>query len=296
MDFLSGFIAIIGPPNVGKSTLLNRFIGKKIAITSPKPQTTRNRIVGIYNDDSCQMVFVDTPGIHHARSLLHKSMISSAEASVAEVDLVVLVAGSRETEIDREEMDIIFRLVNKRNKPLVLAINKIDLVKKENLLPVMEAYSRRCHFDAIVPISALHGDGIDVLMGELKCRLQVGPRYFPSDIVTDKPEEFLIAETIREKIYYATSEELPYSSAVVVESLREEKERNVFVVGAVIFVERESQKAMIIGKGGRMIKRIGQDARLEIERIFSVKVYLDLVVRVKKKWSGDVKSLRKLGY
>jgi GTP-binding protein Era len=295
MSFLSGFIAIIGPPNVGKSTLLNKLLGQKIAITSPKPQTTRNTILGIYNGNDCQMVFIDTPGIHQTRSLLHKSMVRSAKASLGEVDVILLVVGL-EDPANNNEMNIILRLLKKTDKPALLAINKIDLIRKEKLLPLIESYSKLDCFDSIMPVSALYDDGLETLREELKKRLSPGPRFFPPDMHTDKPEEFLIAEIIREKIYYETREELPYSSAVVVERLEEDKQRNLLTVMAVIYVQKASQKGMIIGKNGRMIKKIGKDARLEIERIFSLKAYLELFVKVEKNWSRDTRSLRRLGY
>jgi GTP-binding protein Era len=295
MSFLSGFIAIIGPPNVGKSTLLNKLLGQKIAITSPKPQTTRNTILGIYNGDDCQMVFIDTPGIHQTRSLLHKSMVRSAKASLGEVDIILLVVGLEEP-ANNNEMNIILRLLKKTDKPALLAINKIDLIRKEKLLPLIESYSKLDCFDSIMPVSALYGDGLETLREELKKRLSPGPQFFPPDMHTDKSEEFLIAEIIREKIYYETREELPYSSAVVVERLEEDNQRNLLTVMAVIYVQKESQKGMIIGKNGRMIKKIGKDARLEIERIFCLKAYLELFVKVEKNWSRDTRSLRRLGY
>jgi len=295
MNFLSGFIAIIGPPNVGKSTLLNRFLGQKIAITSPKPQTTRNRILGIYNGDDSQMVFIDTPGIHQTRSLLHKSMVRSAKACLGEVDVILLVVGLEETG-HINGLDIILGLLKKTAKPAILAINKIDLIEKERLLPIIESYNELHCFDSIMPISALYGDGVENLRAELRKRLSPGPQLFPPDMLTDKSEEFLIAEIIREKIYHETREELPYSSAVMVEKLEQDNERNLLSVMAVIYVEKTSQKGMIIGKNGRMIKRIGTNARMEMERIFSAKVYLELFVKVENRWSSDTRSLTRLGY
>ncbi len=295
MSFLSGFIAIIGPPNSGKSTLLNQLLGRKIAITSPKPQTTRNRIVGIYHGDDHQMVFIDTPGIHQTRSPLHKSMVSSAKASLKEVDIILLVAEPVNSAYD-SEMKTILELLKKLEKPALLALNKVDLVKKETLLPLIASYGKLHCFDAIIPISALYCDGLETLREELKKRLCPGPQYFPPDMITDKSEEFLIAEIIREKIYYETRRELPYSSAVVVEALDEDRERNLLKVRAVIYMEKQSQKGIIIGKSGEMIKRIGSKARLDVERLFSVKVYIDLFVKVEKKWSGDSRALRRLGY
>jgi GTP-binding protein Era len=240
-------------------------------------------------------VFMDTPGIHPTRSLLHKSMVRSAKASLEEVDIILLVVGLEEA-THRDEFNSIVRLVKKAPKPVLLAINKVDLIKKENLLPMIESYSRLNCFDCIIPISALYGDGVDVLGEELKTRLSPGPQFFPTDMVTDKPESFLIAEIIREKIYYATREELPYSSAVVVENLEEDKKRDLLIVRAVICVEKASQKGIIIGKQGTLIKKIGRDARVEIEKMFSVKVYLELFVKVERNWSSDARSLRKLGY
>ena len=295
MDFLSGFVAIIGPPNSGKSTLLNRFVGQKVAITSPKPQTTRNRILGIYHGNGCQIVFVDTPGMHRTRSALHRSMVSSARASLQEVDIILLVVGLGEADQKDEVIDIV-RVVEKTAKPVLLAINKIDLIKKENLLPLIESYDTLGSFDAIIPLCALYGDGVEILGEELRKRLSAGPEFFPPDMMTDKSKGFLIAEVVREKIYYATRGELPYSSAVVVEEIEEEEKRNLLKVKAVIYVEKASQRGIILGKGGSLIKMIGKKARLDLERMFSIKVYLELHVKVEKNWSQDARSLRKLGY
>ena len=267
MNFLSGFVAIIGPPNSGKSTLLNRFLGQKVAITSPKPQTTRNRILGISNGDGYQIVFVDTPGIHPTRSALHKSMVSSAKASLQEVDIVLLVVELGEAR-HRDEVGDIVGLLKKTARPVLLAINKIDLIKKENLLPLIESYDTLGCFDAIIPLSALYGDGVEILREELRKRLSAGTQFFPPDMVTDKSKGFLIAEVVREKLYYATRGELPYSSAVVVEEIEEEEKRNLLKVRAVIYVEKASQRGIILGKGGSLIKTIGKNARLDLERMF----------------------------
>jgi GTP-binding protein Era len=295
MGFLSGFVAIIGPPNSGKSTLLNRFVGQKVAITSPKPQTTRNRILGIYHGDGCQIVFVDTPGMHRTRSALHRSMVSSARASLQEVDIILLVVGLGEADHRDDVIDLV-RVLKKTARPVLLAINKIDLIKKENLLPLIESYDTLGCFDAIIPLSALYGDGVEILREELTKRLSAGPQFFPPGMVTDKSKGFLIAEVVREKIYYATRGELPYSSAVVVEEIEEEKERNLLKVKANIYVEKASQRGIILGKKGSLIKTIGKNARLDLERMFSAKVYLELFVKVEKNWSQDARSLRKLGY
>ena len=291
---MSAFIAIVGPPNVGKSTLLNRFLGTKVAIVSPKPQTTRNRILGVYHGEGCQMVFIDTPGIHRTRTPLHRSMVASAQAVFSEVDIIAVMIDVRYPE--GAEMPIIFRELKKCGKTALLIINKIDKVSPEALLPIIESYSRRFPFDAVVPISALTGDGVQVLLRELKTRLSPGPAFFPSDMKTDQTESLLIAEIVREKIFLFSRKELPYSSAVTVQDVRETPGKNLMKVSARIHVESESQKAILIGRKGQMIKKIGQSARKEIERLFGVHTFLDLVVRVQKNWSKDPKALKKLGY
>lgn len=294
MSFLSGFIAIIGPPNVGKSTLINRILGTKLAIVSPKPQTTRNRILGIYHGDGFQMVFMDTPGVHRTRTSLHKSMVQSALAAFHEVDILLLVI-----EMDRNhetEMASITANLKRVKRPCFLAINKIDKGPKDQLLPIIETCRLMYPFEEIIPISALKGDGVDTLLEALKSRLGPGPRFFPEDMKTDISEPFLISEIIREKIYSLTSRELPYASAVTVERIEENPDANLLYISARIHVETDSQKGILIGRGGRMIKAVGRSARLELEKIFGVQVYLDLMVRVEKRWSKDPRALRRLGY
>ncbi|MGD9033343.1 MAG: GTPase Era [Desulfobacteraceae bacterium] len=292
--FLSGFIAIVGPPNVGKSTLLNRLLGTKVAIVTPKPQTTRNRILGIYHGDGYQMIFMDTPGIHKTRTALHKSMVASAQEACREVDVVMMMMEMLHP--DDRDISLILRNLKKLEKPVLLIINKIDMGSKETLLPIIDGFSKLRVFDAIIPISALKGDGIQGLLEELKSRLRPGPAFFPEDIKTDQSDAFLISEIIREKIYLYTKQELPYSAAVTVEGIEEIPEKGLMSISAQIHVESDSQKAILIGKKGRMIKTIGQASRRELEKIFGTHVYLDLRVRVEKNWSRDTRALRRLGY
>jgi GTP-binding protein Era len=294
MPFKSGFIAIIGRPNVGKSTLLNALLGEKVSIVSAKPQTTRNSIRGVKNLEDAQIVFIDTPGIHRARGLLNAYMVREAMASLKDVDGVLyLVEATRG--IDRLEEFIISSL--KRLKaPVILGINKVDVVEKPQVLPLIDEYSRRFTFKEIVPISALKGDGVELLIDILLGVLPEGPRYFPEDIVTDQPERFVASEIIREKVFIHTMQEVPYSVAVIVEEFKEDVKKNLVSIRAAINVERESQKGIIIGKRGKMIKTIGSAARADIERLLGVRVFLELFVRVQKEWTKNQRSLNEFGY
>jgi len=294
MTFLSGFIAIVGPPNVGKSTLLNRILGKKIAIVSPKPQTTRNRITGIYHEEDCQMVFMDTPGIHKTQTALHKSMVNSAQSAFKEVDILVLMIEMFHPQAP--EIPIILGSIRKSKKPSVLVINKIDKGPKERLLPIIDTYREVRSVRSIIPVSALTGDGVESLLRELKSMLREGPAFFPADVHTDQSESFLVSEMIREKIFLYTRQELPYSSAVTVEHLEELSKKHLVSISARIHVESESQKGILIGQGGKMIKKIGQAAREDLENFFGNRVFVELLVKVDKNWSKDPRTLRRLGY
>ena len=293
-QFKSGFISLIGRPNVGKSTLLNLLLGEKIAIISEKPQTTRNRILGIKNLPDGQIVFWDTPGIHRARSRLNQSMVKAALATYNEVDGICLLVEANQPFHD--ENDFILETLKKVEKPVLLVINKIDLIPKPDLLPIMDQYSRLRSFEQIVPISALLGEGAAILVAEMLKILPAGPRLFPEDMITDLPERFLAAELIREKVFLRTREEVPYATAVVVEEFKERVEKNLVVIKATIQVERESQKGILIGEKGRMLKEIGREARQEIEALLGAKVFLELWVKVEKNWREDPAALRRLGY
>ena len=293
-EFKSGFVSLIGRPNAGKSTLLNLLLGEKIAIISPKPQTTRNRILGIKNLPTGQIVFLDTPGVHSPRTRLNQAMVKVALATLQEVDVVCfLIEADRP---DNEENALVLEDLKRVSKPVILVINKIDLVSKGRLLPIMERYSQLRAFEQLIPISALLGDGVDILVAELFKILPQGPKFFPEDMITDLSERFLVAEFIREKVIQLTREEIPYSTAVEIEEFKERQEKNLIVIKAIIQVERESQKGILIGGKGRMLKEIGRLAREEIEAFLGVRVFLELWVKVEKNWREDPQALRRLGY
>ena len=292
--FKSGFIGIIGRPNVGKSTLLNSIIGEKIAIVTPKPQTTRNRITGIKNLEEGQFVFLDTPGIHKASTPLNQYMVGAATAAFRNVDLFLLLVEAN-TGVHQQDPFIIKSLQDVR-LPVILVINKIDLVKKHTLLPIIDQFRQLFPFHEIIPISALTGDGVQIIIGEIWKLLPEGPRYFPEDMVTDCSERFIAAEIIREKITFLTHQEVPYATAVVVDIFRENGERSLIYIQATINCEKNSQKGILIGKKGAMLKEIGTQARKEMERFFAVRIYLELFVRVRRDWTRNERMLRELGY
>ncbi len=292
--FLSGFIAIIGRPNVGKSTLLNRILGQKIAITSSKPQTTRNRILGIYNFDGGQALFVDTPGIHKAKGKLNRFMVDQAVGACSDVDLILFLVEANDTPGGGDEY--ILKLLDKSSVPVFLIINKIDLVRPPQLLKLIQDYSERFDFAQIIPVSARGGDGVPQLLSATEPYLPEGPQYYPGDMLTDLPEKFIAAEMVREKIMRRTNEEIPYGVGVLVDTFEEKPEKNLVVIQATVHVERDSHKKIIVGKGGQMIRAVGQEARKDIERLLGTRVFLELFVRVDKDWSQNERMLRELGY
>jgi GTP-binding protein Era len=288
--FKSGFISIIGRPNVGKSTLLNSLLGEKIAIISDKPQTTRNRILGIVSRPDAQLVFMDTPGIHKPMHKMNEVMVKTALQACNEVDVILMLVEAMEKPGGGDRF-IIEKLVDVKT-PVFLLINKTDLVKKEALLPLIGEFSRLYNFAELIPVSALKNDLGGLIEAILK-RLPQGPKYFPDDQLTDQPERFVVSEMIREKIFELTKEEIPYSTAVVIEDMKEKPD--ITHVTATIYVERDSQKGILIGKGGAMLKKIGTLARHDAEKLLGVKVFLQLLVKVKKGWREDEHSLRNFG-
>jgi GTP-binding protein Era len=289
----AGFVAFVGRPNAGKSTLLNRLVGSKLAIVSDKPQTTRTRILGVRNYPEGQVVFIDTPGIHRPLHRMNVRMVDTALDAMREVDVLGLVVDASEPagKGDRFVLD----LVKKATAPVLLLLNKIDLVRKSRLLPMIEAHARE-GFAEIIPISAATGDNIDRLERAILDRLPEGPRLYPDDYLTDQPERLLAAEIVREKLLQFTRAEIPFSSAVVVDRFEEPSDsRPVLRLYCTVVVERESHKPIVVGKGGEMIKRIGSAAREELERFFGTRVYLDLHVRVKADWREDDRVLSDIG-
>ncbi|MDH3359290.1 MAG: GTPase Era [Desulfobulbaceae bacterium] len=289
----TGIIALIGPPNVGKSTLLNTLLGQKISIVSSKPQTTRNRIMGIVNGPDYQLVLLDTPGLHNAKSPLNLGMVKVALDTLPEVDAILFMIDAT-TPKPKQEASQLHHL-SKVNKPVMLAINKIDLVGKEKLLPLLNAYQDMFSFSAMVPISALSKDGTDTLLTEILQLMPEGSRMYPEDIPTDSTERFIVSEIIREKIFRRTNQEIPYSTAVVVESFQEDEVKKTATIHATILVEKSSQKGIIIGKGGLTLKEIGKSARREIQDLLGMPVMLKLWVKVQKNWSTNPRFLSEMG-
>lgn len=290
----SGVVGLVGPPNVGKSTLLNCLLGQKISIVSPKPQTTRNRILGILNGPDYQVIMLDTPGLHKAHTPLNLEMVKIALRTLTEVDIILFM------------VDVTFPVSKKKNtateylkgsnRPSILLLNKIDLLDKEDLLPVIKGYHELYPFDTLIPISALTHDGTDILISELLKFLPHGPRLYPEDIPTDATERFIVSEIIREKIFLHTDQEIPYSTAVTIDSFHEDASRGLISIHATIFVEKSSQKGIIIGKGGKKLQQIGAAARKDIENLLARRCFLKLWVKIRKNWTKNVNFLKELGF
>lgn len=291
--FKSGFVGIIGRPNVGKSTLLNHLVSEKLAAISDKPQTTRNKITGVCHFPNGQMVLMDTPGIHKASSKLNRYMVKTSTSTFSDVDVILFVIDAQEGFIDEDAY--VLNLLKNATGAKVLVVNKVDLVPKPQILPLIDQLSKREEFAGIVPISALHEDGLDSLVNTVLDLFPEGPQYFPPDMVTDCPEKFLIQEIIREKIIRLTRLEIPYAVAVIVESLQE-GHKGVIVIEATVYAEKDSQKKILIGVKGSMLKKVGSQARVEIEKRLGGKVYLNLFVKVKAKWRENERYLREFGY
>ena len=290
----SGFAAIVGRPNVGKSTLTNHLIGEKIAIMSDRPQTTRNKIMCIMNTDNAQIMFLDTPGIHKPHHKLGEYMVRTAESTLKEVDVILFVVDASEKRGAGEEY--ITELLQKVKTPVILVVNKIDkLQDKDKLFRIIDSYSKTYDFAAIVPVSALEDEEFPGLVAEITKHLPEGPVYFPDDMITDQPERVIAAEMIREKILLLTRDEIPHSIAVEVEEFKERDNDDVYI-RATIFVERDSQKGIVIGAKGSLLKKIGQQARADIEGLLGCKVFLDLWVKVKADWRNKDKALKQFGY
>ncbi len=296
-EYHSGVVAVVGPPNAGKSTLLNRYLEQKIAIVTPLPQTTRNRILGIVTGKDYQMIMLDTPGLHKAKDLLNRAMVRIARETFDEADIVLFLvdaaalAGKR-LEKRRDEYSGYLKSIH---CPVVLVLNKVDLLEKDQLLPIIDWYSSLHPFTAVIPVSALKGEGTDILLAELVSRLPVGPQYYPDDIPTDSTERFIVAELIREKVFLRTHQEIPYSTAVIIDSFKEEKNGRLVIIHATILVERGSQKGIIIGRHGKMLGNIREAATKDIEKLLGCKIQLKLWVKVKKNWTGNAQFLQEIG-
>ena len=288
----SGFVSIVGRPNSGKSTLLNHLVGDKISIVTDKPQTTRNVIRGIVTSPDGQVVFLDTPGIHKPVHKMNERMMKFVRESMGEVDLIMLIVDATEPFGRGDEFTL--ELIKPVAAPKILLLNKIDQLQKKNLLPIIDRYSKLAEFKDVIPISALTGENTELLFQAVFKYLSEGPMFYPEDQISDQPARAISAEIIREKLIVLTREELPYSTAVVID--RFEEQEKIDRIYATIFVERESQKGMIIGKGGSLLKQVGSEARRELEAFFERKIYLELHVKVKKDWRDDEATLRHIGF
>jgi len=294
MAFKAGFISILGRPNVGKSTLFNSILGDKIAIVTEKPQTTRNRILGIKNVEGGQFIFLDNPGLHEGKSELNQRMVRTAIASGQDADILLFLIEAPSPFIEKDRQ-MIESLQGSKGIPF-LVINKIDLVKKETLLPIIDQYQRLRTFHQIIPISAITGEGVDILLDKILKVLPESSPYFPEDMITDQTERFLVSEIIREKVIQQSYQEIPYSTAVTIEEFKEHPEKNLVVIKGTIHVERNSQKKILIGKGGQKLRKIGEAARKEMEAFLERRVFLELWINVEKDWTHNPNKLNQLGY
>ena len=288
----SGFGAVVGRPNAGKSTLTNALVGEKVSIVTPAPQTTRNRILGVVNRAEAQVILIDTPGIHKPLSRLNERMMAFVRQALEERDLALLIVDASEPFGKGDQFAV--ELLKEYNPPAILALNKIDLIRKNRLLPLIDRYSKLYDFKEVIPVSALRGEGLDELMEATINLLPEGPRYFPPDVYTDQPERFLAGEIIREKVIRHTRQEMPYATAVLMDDFEETE--TITRIHATIVVEKDSQKPIVIGAAGARIKQIGTEARLELERLFPPKVYLELIVKVEPQWRDNRAVVAALDY
>jgi len=293
-NFKSGYVAIAGTPNAGKSTLLNRMLGEKISITSPKPQTTRNRILGVLHRPAAQIVFFDTPGVFEAKDKLNLRIVDAALSAVGDADLILVVVDASHSEPNAERF--LVRQLRSQTRPVLLALNKIDLTEKSALLENIDKWSKSYPFKDIIPISAKDGIQIEELIAAMAAILPPGPPYFPEDTLTDVTERFIAAELIREQVFRLTGEEIPYASAVTIDTFREKSEGRLVNIEATIHLERDSQKGIVIGKNGSKLKQIGTRSRQQIEQMLGCKIYLKLFVRIQKNWRKDTRAIRRFGY
>lgn len=295
-NFKSGYVSVIGRPNVGKSTLLNVIIGEKISAISSKPQTTRQNITFIHTDDEAQIIFLDTPGIQKPKNKLGEFMLTESKEGIEDSDVITYIVDTSKR-IGKAERSIIDLLKEHKGKlPIILLINKVDTIKKEELLEIISMYAEEDIFDDIIPISAMKNDGVDIYLESLKKYLKPGPMYYPEDMITDKNERFIVAEIIREKGLMYLNEEVPHGLAISIEKFKKREDKNIYDIDANIYVERDSHKGILIGKGGSMLKRIGTEAREEAERLLDAKVNLQIWVKVEKNWRDRDNLVKRFGY
>ena len=293
-DFKSGYVSILGAPNAGKSTLLNRMLGEKISITSKKPQTTRNRILGVLHGPKSQMIFFDTPGVFEAKDKLNVRIVDAAFSALGDADLVLVVVDVSRPDPNAERY--LVKKLQSQTRPVILALNKIDLIKKAGMLEIIEKWSKTYGFREVVPISARHGTQVEDLIRVMENILPAGPPFFPEDTITDVSQRFIVAELIREQVFRMTGEEIPYATAVTVDTFKEKKGGRLISIEATINIERSSQKGIIIGQKGSKLKQIGTRSREQIEQLLGTKVFLKLFVRIQKNWRKDTKAIRRFGY